>query len=989
MKSSAHSIEVLLAHECYVRALARRLVFDEDLARDVEQETWLAALQNAPQAASAPRAWLAAVVRSFAFKAFRARGRRDEHERAFGPREIPTDPAELLEREDARRGLVEAVAALDEPWRSTLILHFFDELSPAEIARRTQVPPKTVYARLERGLELLRERMSRMRGRERGSWALALVRGMRLEPASQSAVVAAAAKTLIQGAIVMGVVQKVVLGAAAIAVIAASLWFWQRNETVQAPAAGLEQAARPEVLPIPASGDSIATASSARESAELPSTAGPGAKIAPPADASLGSLLLHLVWGEDKTPAADVGMQIYHSAAADFYQDRLRARTASDGSLLFDPIQAGTLSLYFDRGSMETLVVKAGERTEKTVELPRGFDLSGTVRDAQDRAVAGAQIYVYGSMGDSYEGDVLAQSGTDGAYFVRSIASGGLTFISARAANRAPTPQKLVVSVTGSKIKVDLAFEDLGGRVEGRVLSPDGSPCAAAAVVIEDSEGMKSLLFPDGFEGRGPASQRAFADEQGRYRFDGVGEGVRQVQARAKGLAPWKGEVSVLAGRNTPLSITLEQGAKLEGAVRDDQGAAVAGVQVTAGGSYGFRACTRKTRKDGSFSFDCVPLGEIEVAVESEGRGSASATLFAVSGETLHWDALLARGLVLRGRIQAPGRELGDWWLNITAPGASEPFMHMARTDKAGRFEALGCPDHPLRLEVHAPDGARWPIAIVENVRAGGAELVIEPDPALEPNIHIHGRVVDPDHKPLGGVQIIPGREGFNTSPILTSNLETGGFDLGPYPSGNWQVRIKSPGFADLVTEPRRISSGETWDCGDLVMQPGGNVLAHLRREAGVSADPVIILTSAAGQRDWLFLDGDTARSGVLAPGHYELQVGGAGIALAGQQLEVRAGEETEVDVALRGGLPVLVRFVDAQGKPLTSGVHCEIRDAHGLLCSLDVVPGFGPIEVSSHLLPGSYRFRASHADGRGGELELELAGDRSSPRVERDLTIR
>src|SRR5262245_56869158 len=42
-------LDALHAHSAYVRGLARELVFDAGLARDVEQETWLAALEHAPR----------------------------------------------------------------------------------------------------------------------------------------------------------------------------------------------------------------------------------------------------------------------------------------------------------------------------------------------------------------------------------------------------------------------------------------------------------------------------------------------------------------------------------------------------------------------------------------------------------------------------------------------------------------------------------------------------------------------------------------------------------------------------------------------------------------------------------------------------------------------------------------------------------------------------------------------------------------------------
>ncbi len=176
-------VETLLAHSPYVRALARELVFDAALARDVEQETWLAALEQAPSDPGALRGWLAALVHNIARKAWRSAARRRTRELAHareGRAELT--PAEVLEHEELRRLVVEELNALDEPYRSALVLRYLQGLEPPEVARRLGVPLETVRTRLKRGLELLRARLDRTSRGERRAWCLALVQGLRLAP---------------------------------------------------------------------------------------------------------------------------------------------------------------------------------------------------------------------------------------------------------------------------------------------------------------------------------------------------------------------------------------------------------------------------------------------------------------------------------------------------------------------------------------------------------------------------------------------------------------------------------------------------------------------------------------------------------------------------------------------------------------------------------------------------------------------------------------
>ena len=72
---------------------------------------------------------------------------------AFDLTGLPPTPAEIASRLELERRVVDAVAELDEPYRSTLILHFYDGLKPVEIARHLGIPDATVRVRLKRALE--------------------------------------------------------------------------------------------------------------------------------------------------------------------------------------------------------------------------------------------------------------------------------------------------------------------------------------------------------------------------------------------------------------------------------------------------------------------------------------------------------------------------------------------------------------------------------------------------------------------------------------------------------------------------------------------------------------------------------------------------------------------------------------------------------------------------------------------------------------------
>src|SRR5262245_27466641 len=155
-------------HSAWMRRLARGLLGDDASADDVVQEAW------AKLGSGRRTSYLAAVVRSFALRWRRSEGRRARRERAAARDEALPSAHEVAARSELARSLAEAVERLAEPYRTTLVLRYYDDLSAAEIARRAGIPPATVRARLKRGLDALRARLDhRDGGRER--WVSALL----------------------------------------------------------------------------------------------------------------------------------------------------------------------------------------------------------------------------------------------------------------------------------------------------------------------------------------------------------------------------------------------------------------------------------------------------------------------------------------------------------------------------------------------------------------------------------------------------------------------------------------------------------------------------------------------------------------------------------------------------------------------------------------------------------------------------------------------
>lgn len=142
---------------------------DRQAAEDVAQNAFLNAFRhlNRFDLERPFRPWFLTILANEARMHLRASRRRPDSEL---PDDVP-DGAEAdailtrLIRDDERARVRAALADLDEPFRTTVILHYFNDLSIDEIASATDSQPGTVKSRLHRG----RQHLRRMLGDERAN----------------------------------------------------------------------------------------------------------------------------------------------------------------------------------------------------------------------------------------------------------------------------------------------------------------------------------------------------------------------------------------------------------------------------------------------------------------------------------------------------------------------------------------------------------------------------------------------------------------------------------------------------------------------------------------------------------------------------------------------------------------------------------------------------------------------------------------------------
>lgn len=171
------SADVLKRHGDFVRALARELLADEHEGEDLAQEAWLRFLRR-PPAAGAMKGWLRRVMRNLSIERLRGRARVSAREEQAARAEALPSVVEELEQTEVLGTVVEAVLALEEPYRTTVLLAYWRGWDARRIARETGAPLATVRSRLQRAHAKLRERLDKQHGREAWSVALAALPGV-------------------------------------------------------------------------------------------------------------------------------------------------------------------------------------------------------------------------------------------------------------------------------------------------------------------------------------------------------------------------------------------------------------------------------------------------------------------------------------------------------------------------------------------------------------------------------------------------------------------------------------------------------------------------------------------------------------------------------------------------------------------------------------------------------------------------------------------
>lgn len=425
--------------------------------------------------------------------------------------------------------------------------------------------------------------------------------------------------------------------------------------------------------------------------------------------------------------------------------EEILGTTDLDGQVWLAPISIGwndievSHSDYAD--AIIELYIESSAIDERiTVQLRRGFSVSGRVVDESGKGIPGARIFDV-TEEPSHRVREIASTDRSGAF--ESTLQHGLHTLVASDGNHIPgVVSKVWIDDNTANLTIAMSR---GGMLQGRVTSDNGASVSQATVRAE--------LVSDG--GRLPALWRALTTEEGEFELGGLPPGSYIVRAESQRGASLLTDVEVLAeGEVTRVELTLPPSAPVVGIVVDDRGAPVGGVLVTATSASRLPiSASTLTGDDGRFSIVGIPSDEyaFHVCSRSSERRRHTETLQGSSGDVV---LILPRTGALVGRIKLTNGLLSSgFYLELDGEAGNEEWVSKMHFE-GERFELNDI--YPGMYKIHVL-GDEFSRSAVENVLVRPAMVTDVGAIPVEIGSKISGTVADLQGSPVAGAIVTLG----------------------------------------------------------------------------------------------------------------------------------------------------------------------------------------------------------------------------------------
>ncbi|VTR95944.1 sigma-70 family rna polymerase sigma factor : Antirepressor regulating drug resistance protein OS=Singulisphaera acidiphila (strain ATCC BAA-1392 / DSM 18658 / VKM B-2454 / MOB10) GN=Sinac_0255 PE=4 SV=1: Sigma70_r2: Sigma70_r4_2: CarboxypepD_reg: CarboxypepD_reg: CarboxypepD_reg: CarboxypepD_reg: CarboxypepD_reg: CarboxypepD_reg [Gemmata massiliana] len=698
---------------------------------------------------------------------------------------------------------------------------------------------------------------------------------------------------------------------------------------------------------------------------------------------------------------------------------RLDTTTDTEGRFTFDrfpegqdPLFATTLVAVKDGFAPVVGHASSAFPNTVTLTLPKATTYTGTVKDRDGKAIAGAEVQFgfvtnHGNFTSWGYTPIKALRGTavEKAYAVKTDATGAFRFTTV------PDGGQLIFRASAPGFAERDTASAAGIHKRDFVAGPNARP---ANLVLEPEaivRGRVTSRMPTVSvkkvtvhltSGQATSDRFMAPDDEGRFEFRGVAAGSYNLflalptdsTAAAVGVT-----VNPKIGETADVNLEVVEGVEVTGSVKVRGGEPVAGATLKAMGSFnpsGHGLPQVTTDKDGRFRF-WLPPGEATLATWSTPTGFAfpnisprkKVTVSAGRGPIVLNEPFEAVRVVkgLSGKVtDATGQPIAH--VKVSALQHSSACGNFASGPVTaswdGQFRLESSPNGPLEvgrsvpLRIETSDGQRFEAAALIG-KDGAAEIRVPTFPGVDGPTDVKpeelaGVVVDEKGKPLAGVKVHVW-DWVDNPENYTFTGADGVFrikDCGT--QQEVQVRFRKDGYSPVMVTRQKvgvkglvIAMDRTTYFEGVVRGPDGKPVAGARVRAdqgpkmiggGVSTPPWVApqvwtetIADAQG-RYRLYVQPDEYAFHVRVPG-----VGVARIAKTG----IAHGQGRKFDIALEPGITFKARVVDSvSGKPVAG-----LRLFDWQQKSIDGKSNADGEITIKDMLPGEFTFRVestSHA---------------------------
>ncbi|MBK7878646.1 MAG: sigma-70 family RNA polymerase sigma factor [Planctomycetes bacterium] len=743
-----------------LRRIARGILFEPSLADDAVQEAWLAALRADVRGPTAG-GWLTNAVRNIALGMRRGEARREKRDRAAARTEALPPANDTVERIELLRSILDALQALDEPYKTALQLRLVDDLDAHAIAERLDIPLETARTRVKRGLALLRARLDAQNAHRRNEFLALLAPLAGLGHVGWTVGTLGGAKTI--GGVLVGTKAKLV--AVACVVLALGAWWirpWEDAATtdtplareatpIEAPKAELTRATANDDLAPALDRESTTRTRDARLAATNANAWHLRARAVRGGNEPFPGASVHVVIDTGYTPPGERAFDALVTSGADGWFEVALPEPSTALRITLQGQTPGYVGFF-----EEALVVRGAPPPEGLVArlYPLDVRLRGSVLDANGAPIGGAKLVGRGS-----------ETTADGSGHFELHASSLLRDDHVQVSAHGFAEKRVVVATQGRSFVDDLEIRlGPGAALRGRVVDETGAPVAGAEV-----------------EGTNATSSRVRSDASGRFVLEGLSpdETWLSVWIAAEGHAGLRRDFEDGKVPAEEVEFVLERGVDVPGVVVDTDGRPLAGASVHAGSSpWEMNTVRTVSDDDGRFVLRCVPRATRGFGVALSGFAPFVSSFElpmqgAFPGELR---AVLDRGLVVKGVVEDTR---GAPVANVYVSG-QRGFDYLdgvtARTGADGVFELAAVPREPgVRLEFyrtgytrqeHRLDVDRNPLVRIVLERSAGLSGRVVDAATGAPVTAFRVRIVAPELKPgeerlssYAAVWSDPGRE--------------------------------------------------------------------------------------------------------------------------------------------------------------------------------------------------------------------------------------